>query len=276
MIALDDPRLGPIGLFDSGVGGLSVLRAVHAVMPDESLFYIADSANCPYGPRSADEILALSHEIARYMVACGAKLIVVACNTASAAALADLRASFDVPFIGMVPAVKPAVESTRAGVIGVLATPTTLEGALYHEVVQHYAVGARIVSRVCEGLVERVEQGDVDGPATMSLLRACLEPILEEGADRLVLGCTHYPFLIPAIRKIVSEGVQILDPSEAVARQTARVLERNGLMRPASAPPEFVFATTGSPSEFSMALTRLLGWKREARALRWMAGQLRP
>lgn len=272
---MSDKRLGPVGLFDSGVGGLSVLRALRVALPEERFFYVADAANCPYGPRPADEIRNLSLGIARFLSDQRAKVIVVACNTASAAALADLRAAFDIPFVGMVPPVKPAAGLSATGVVGVLATPTTFGGALYHDVVERYAGGARVISQVCDGLVEQVERGDVSGQETLALLRACLAPLLDAGADTLVLGCTHYPFLIPAIRHLVGDALRIVEPSEAVARQTFHVLEREGLRRPPKAPiAESTFATTGRPYDLEHALTHLLKWPHAAMALRWSGGRL--
>ena len=266
---------GPIGVFDSGVGGLSVLRALLERLPGESYLYVADSAHCPYGPRGHLEIRRLSEGIARYLIEAGTKAMVVACNTASAAALTHLRATFpQVPFVGMVPAVKPAAQVTRSGVVGVLATPATFGGRLYEEVVERHANGVRVLSVACPGLVERVEEGDLDGPATTALLRHCLMPLLDAGADTLVLGCTHYPFLAPAIRALVGEGVALLEPSDAVARQTARVLTDRGLASPSGAVPRSVYATTGDAIHMKMALRRLLGRDGEVRALQWYEGTL--
>ncbi|MBC7255047.1 MAG: glutamate racemase [Chloroflexi bacterium] len=259
----------PIGVFDSGIGGLSVLRALRIRLPNEDFLYIADSLNCPYGSRSAQEIATLSRGIARYLIERGVKLIVVACNTASAAALADLRQAFSVPFVGMVPAVKPAVGLTQTGVVGVLATPMTFEGWLYHEVVEHYAGGVRVISSTCDGLVERIEAGDLDGPQTQALLRTCLRPILEAGADTLVLGCTHYPFVEGIIRRIVGPAVRILEPSAAVAEQAARVLDREGLRRLAGEEGTVRFATTGSPQQFAAALKAALGLQAPVAHLVW-------
>ena len=268
-------RCGPIGVFDSGVGGLSVLWALLQVLPAESYYYVADSANCPYGSRSADEIGRLSLGIARHLLAQGAKALVVACNTASAAALASLREAFpQIPVVGMVPAVKPAAQRTRTGVVGVLATPATLDGRLFTEVVEQHAHGARILSQTCHGLVERIEAGDLDGPGTEGLLRSYVEPLLEAGADTLVLGCTHYPFVMPALRRIVGEGVQLLEPSEAVARQTARVLGREGLAAPAGVAPRRIFATSGQAEALAGAVLRLLGVEGDIVALRWREGRL--
>jgi len=256
-----------IGVFDSGIGGLSVLRALYAVLPDEDYVYIADSAHCPYGARPPEEILRLSLGIGRYLAEEGARVIVVACNTASAAALAGLREALaPLPIVGMVPAVKPAATRTRSGVVGVLATPATFGGSLYADVVEHHAHGVRVLSQTCHGLVERIEAGDLEGPETMALLRGYVEPLLAAGADTLVLGCTHYPFVIPALRRIVGEGVALVEPSEAIARQVARVLpeRRNGSGR-----AERVYATTGAPAAMARALGRLLGEAGEVRALAW-------
>ncbi len=265
---------GPIGVFDSGVGGLSVWRALRARLPKEDFLYVADSLNCPYGSRSAQEIAALSRGIAEYLLGRGAKLIVVACNTASAAALADLRQTFAVPFVGMVPAVKPAAGLTKTGVVGVLATPMTFEGRLYHEVVEQYAEGVRVISSTCDGLVERIEAGDLGGPETLSLLRTCLRPILEAGADTLVLGCTHYPFVAEAIQRLVGPAVRILEPSAAVAEQAARVLNREGLCRPGTAEGTTRFATSGSPRQFAAALEAMLGLQAPVSHLVWSQGRL--
>lgn len=269
-----DP-LGPIGVFDSGVGGLSVLRALLGALPAESYYYLADSANCPYGSRSAEEIRRLSAGIARHLIVRGAKVLVVACNTASAAALASLREAFPlVPVIGMVPAVKPAAERTRTGVVGVLATPATFGGRLFSEVVERHAHGARVLSQTCHGLVERIEAGDLDSPATVGLLRSYVEPLLEAGADTLVLGCTHYPFVVPALRSIVGDGVALVEPSEAIARQTARVLAREGLVAPDGAVPTRIYATSGPTGPLEESVARLLGIACRAVPLRWRSGDL--
>lgn len=266
---------GTIGVFDSGVGGLSIVRRLLAALPEEPLHYVADSVHCPYGSRGAEEIVALSVGISRYLVESGAKAIVVACNTASAAALATLRATFPgTPFVGMVPAVKPAAGMSRSGIIGVLATPGTFDGRLYREVVEQHAAGARVLASACAGLVGRIEAGDLDGPETVGLLRRAVAPLLEAGADTLVLGCTHYPFVIPALQRLLPEGVQVIEPSEAIARQTARVLRERGLVRGGTAPPAHVFATTGAPAAFGSALRRLLGLEAEPVGLEWSGGRL--
>ncbi|MDI7278124.1 MAG: glutamate racemase [Anaerolineae bacterium] len=261
----------PIGLFDSGVGGLTVLREVRRLLPEWDALYVADSANCPYGARPPEEIRSLSEGITRYLLARGACCIVVACNTASAAALHYLRGRFPgVGLVGMVPAVKPAAALTRSGTIGVLATPATLAGQLMAEVVERHASGVRVLTQACPGLVQQVEAGDLEGPVTEALLRRYLEPLLEGKADVIVLGCTHYPFLIPAIRRLVGPDVPVLDPSEAVARQVRRVLE--GL--PATGSGRQAFASTGQPEALRAAVRHLLGVDAAVQALSWQEGRL--
>ena len=266
---------GLIGVFDSGIGGLSVARAIRVRLPDEPLLYVADSINCPYGARPVAEIRRLSEGISRYLIDRGAKIVVVACNTASAAALAHLRTVFPhTPIVGMVPAVKPAAQITQSGVVGVLATPTTLEAQLYRDVVEHHGTGTRVIARACPGLVECVEAGDIDSAETEKALWSCVEPLLSAGADVLVIGCTHYPFLIPALRRLVGETITIMEPSEAIARQTANVLEREGLLRKASSSPVTVYATTGNVTRFCQALERLAGHLGAVESLRWAADTL--
>lgn len=245
----------PIGIFDSGIGGLSVLREIARRLPHEDFLYFADSANCPYGHRPVEEIRELSRRVAHFLIEQGAKLVVVACNTASATALHLLRETFStVPVVGMVPAVKPASLTTRTGVVGVLATPATVAGALYADVVQRFAQGVQVVEGTGEGLVPAVEAGQLDGPETEALLRRYLDPMLAAGADTIVLGCTHYPFLEPVIRRIVGPAVNILDPSPAVAKQVERVLEQRGLLATRERPGRHSFFTSGDPEVFSRLL----------------------
>ena len=249
----------PIGIFDSGVGGATVLRELHALLPHEDLLFLADQANCPYGPRPTAELRALSAANTRWLLARGAKLIVVACNTASAAALHWLRAAFgDVPFVGMVPAVKPAAEQTRSGVVGVLATTATIQGELLDDVVMRWAGGTTVVRQACPGLVEQIEAGALDAPATTALLERYLRPLLAAGADTIVLGCTHYPFLIPQIERIAGPGVRLIDAAPAVALQAARVLEARGKLHPdRSRAGQISYATTGDREPFAGLLRQL-------------------
>lgn len=216
-----------IGLFDSGVGGISVLREVQKLLPREQLIYYADSGHCPYGGKPREEIIARACIITEFLLQQGVKLIVVACNTATIAAVEHLRATYPVPFVGMEPAVKPAVAHTRSAVVGVLATGASLAGEKFHKLVARHAhEGVRMITQPCPGLVECVERGDLDGQEPRRLVMQYTEPLLRAGADTLVLGCTHYPFLRPLIAEIVGPEVALLDTGEAVARQTRRLLER--------------------------------------------------
>jgi glutamate racemase len=224
----------PIGIFDSGLGGLSVAREIHDLLPGEDLLYIADSDYCPYGGRPHAEIRERTRFLTESLLAANAKLIVVACNTATIAAVESLRATYPVGFVGMEPAVKPAVAATRSGVVGVLATGAALSGEKFHQLVARHAGGVRVITQPCPGLVERVESGDLDGPEPSALVRRYTLPLLAAGADTLVLGCTHYPLLRPLIQSIVGPAIQLIDTGAAVARQAARMLEKDGLTRPAT------------------------------------------
>ena len=250
----------PIGIFDSGVGGLSVWRAIRQQLPNEALIYFADQGHVPYGARPLAEIRHFSEQITRFLLARQAKLIVVACNTASAAALAHLRQTFSqIAFVGMEPAVKPAAEQTASGVVGVLATPATFQGALYASVVERFASGVTVLQDTCPGLVAQIERGNLAGDETRQILEKALTPMLSRGADTVVLGCTHYPFVIPLIREIGGEALRVIDPAPAVARQIQRVLASRRLEAEASSPPQFTFYTSGSPAAFDAFLSLLLG-----------------
>jgi glutamate racemase len=244
-------------------------------MPYQATLYLADSAHCPYGPRPPEEIRRFSLGIARFLIECGAGLIVVACNTASAVALEALRAEFDVPIVGMEPAVKPAAERTRAGHIGVLATAGTVNGDLFRNTSARYAHNVTVHAQVGDGLVERVEAGQADTPETESLLRTYLQPMLEAGVDQIALGCTHYPFLMPAIRRIVPEGVSIIDPAAAVARQVERVLMLEGIRSDETCVAGHHFFTSGRPEVLLAMVRTLTGRDPGMRRVRWENGTLR-
>lgn len=244
----------PIGIFDSGVGGLSVWREIARQFPAEDTIYLADQAHVPYGARSLAEVRRLSSAVAGFLLRQNVKSIVIACNTASAAALRGLRSAFPaVPFVGMEPAVKPACERTRTDTVAVIATPATFQGELFADLLQRYAVGVRVISQICPGLVEAVEAGTWDGPDVEALLGGCLDPLLEQGIDQLVLGCTHYAFLRPAIERIVGPRVDVIDPAPAVARQVGRVTPLATEARIG----RHVFFTTWEPSALRAALERL-------------------
>ncbi len=247
----------PIGVFDSGVGGLSILREIHALLPHESTIYYADSGHCPYGGKPAAEITARAAAITEELLAAGAKLIVVACNTATIAAIEQLRATYPISFVGVEPAIKPAVAQTRSGVIGVLATGAAVAGDKFLRLQAQHGHNVRVVTQPCPGLVEFVERGELQGPALDALLRRYVEPLLAQGADTLVLGCTHYPFLRAAIATIAGPEVSLLDTGAAVARQTERVLRREGLQATAAAVLRS-WRTSGDPARVGAVIARLL------------------
>ena len=217
----------PVGIFDSGLGGLAVLKEVRRQLPAESILYFADQGRLPYGPRPVSEIRQFSEQVTRFLLRRGAKAIVVACNTASAAALAHLRQTFpDTPFVGMEPAVKPAAEQTKSRVVGVIATQATCQSELFASVIDRFAQGVTVLTQACPDLVMQVETGEFDTPRTRWLLHEYLDPLIADGIDSLVLACTHFSFLTPAIQRIVGPTVTIVDPAPAVARQVGRVLDQ--------------------------------------------------
>lgn len=259
----------PIGVFDSGVGGLSVWREIARQLPAEDTLYFADQIHIPYGPRTLAQIRSFSEAITRYLIDQGAKLIVVACNTASAAALKHLRATFpDVPFVGMEPAVKPAAQHTRTGVVGVMATPATFQGELFASVVERFANGVQLINQVCPGLVEQVEAGRLDTPDTVTLLERYLEPIRSGGADTIVLACTHYPFVIESIRSL-APGIEVIDPAPAIARQVNRVLSERGRLTSSERTGQHRFITSGDRAAFQAVLRQLVHIESDVETVRW-------
>lgn len=251
-------RSGPVGIFDSGLGGLSVAREIRRRLPHEDLLYVADSAYVPYGGRSLDEISERSVAVTRALINGGARIVVVACNTASGAALELLREMFHVPIVGLEPAVKPAASATRSGHIAVLATPATLKTERFNRLIDNHGAGVDVMKIPGPGLVELVESGALDGPGTVVTVRAILEPMLGTEVDRLVLGCTHYPFLREVIAGIVGEKVEILDSGAAVARQVDRVLTEQN-MKALNGAGRFTFLTTGVPETIEPVVGRLWG-----------------
>lgn len=226
--------MAKIGIFDSGVGGLSVFREIHKILPDEDYIYYSDSANCPYGDKSPDFILKRSEEITDFLISQGAEIIVIACNTATAAAIKELRETHSTPFVGMEPAIKPAARITKTGVVGVLATCGTLKSEKYLNHKEKYASEIKISEQVGKGFVELVEKGILNGPEAEDIVKESLAPLLEDGADTIVLGCTHYPFLSDTIRKTASEidpslELSIIDPAPAVAKRVMEVIKEKGL-----------------------------------------------
>lgn len=219
----------PVGVFDSGVGGLSVVRAITELMPSESLLYVADTAHCPYGSRSVEYLRERAMHISSYLQAQGVKAIVVACNSATVATIGTLRTNFTLPIIGIEPAIRPAAANTKSGVIGVLATAATLGSAHLAALIERHTEYHEVVTSACPGWVEAVEAGDLDSPATRKLVQSCVQPLLDAGADTLVLGCTHFPFLRPLIEAVTGPGIRILETGMPVARQLQRQLQSREL-----------------------------------------------
>lgn len=272
---LDSHLTAPLGVFDSGVGGLSILREIRRQLPAEELSYIADQAHVPYGARPLEEVRAYAEGITRFLLAQGAKIVVVACNTASAAALHYLRRTFpQVSFVGMEPAVKPAAETTRTGKVGVLATPATFQGALYGSVVERFAHGVTLLQDTCPGLVAEIEAGRAGGSTARQILEQALQPMLAAGIDTIVLGCTHYPFVAGQIAEIAGPDVRLIDPAPAVARQVGRVLAERGLLRSAEGNGIARMYTTGDLADWQAHLP--LFWSEPAKSirLRWQEGEL--
>lgn len=264
----------PIGIFDSGVGGLSVWREVARLLPCEDILYFADSIHLPYGERSLEEVKAFSEAITEFLMEKGAKVVVVACNTASAAALYDLRARFPIPIVGMEPAVKPAVSLTKTGKIGVIATKATFQGLLFQRLVERFGQGVEIYTQACPGLVEMVEEGLLNGREAEEKVKGYLEPLLDRGVDVLVLGCTHYPFLRETIERVTGPGLTIVDPSEAVARQVKRVLESQGLLKE-EGEGHYTFFTSGNPDKFRKILQMFTGAEGPVLKATWAEGKVK-
>jgi glutamate racemase len=269
--------VAPIGIFDSGVGGLTVVRHLRALLPAEDLLYLADQAHVPYGRRPAAEVARLSAGITRFFLTHGAKLIVVACNTASAAALTGLRAAFPaLPFVGMEPAVKPGANSTRSGVVGVMATAGTFESQRYASLMKRYAGDITLLEDPCAGLVELIEAGETASPRTDALLQRVLEPMLAAGMDTLILGCTHYPFADEAIRRVVGPEVYIIDPAPAVARQARRMLVAADHLAPDGDEGSVRLFTSGDPARFAAQAAALLGEVWPVAGVGWQGGEVAP
>jgi len=264
-----------IGVFDSGVGGLSVWREIAALMPHEDTVYVADQAHCPYGSRSLEEVRSLSEAIVRFLIDQGAKIVVVACNTASAAALYYLREHFAVPIVGMEPAVKPAAEHTSTGKVGVMATPATFEGEPFARLMKRYASQVQVFQRVCPGLVELVEAGHLEGTVVEALLEECLGPLREADVDVLVLGCTHYPFLRRSIEGVLGCKIEIVDPAPAVARQVERVLTEQGRLADGPALGSHVLYSSGDLVSFKETAEMLVGPLDNVRPAMWVGDTLR-
>ena len=246
-----------MGVFDSGVGGLSVLREIRTALPSEDLIYVADSGYAPYGDRPEEFIQSRATTIVQFLISQQAKAVVVACNTATGIAIEALRAEFSIPLVAIEPAVKPAAALTRSGIVGILATTQTLSSSKFSRLLAGQSEQVRFLLQPCPGLVERVEDGELSSPATRSLVERYVRPLVEQGADTLVLGCTHYPFLENVIRSVAGPAVSIIDPAVAVARELRRRLQMNGLLSDDSRKGSDRFWTSGNPEEVQAVMDLL-------------------
>ena len=252
-------RDAPVGVFDSGVGGLSVLGEIRTLLPNESLLYIADSGHVPYGEKSPEFIRERCRVLAAFLLTQGAKALVLACNTATVAGVAELRELYpQLPIIGMEPAVKPAAAATKVGVVGVLATTGTLTSAKFAALLDRFASDVRVITQPCPGLVERIEGGDLSSEQTRTLLQGFVAPLLEQGCDTLILGCTHYPFIKPLLQTLVPPSVSLIDTGAAVARQLQRLLDEQRLLATGPARPA-QFWSSGNVTQLENLLTLLWG-----------------
>jgi glutamate racemase len=248
----------PIGVFDSGVGGLSVAREIRRALPAEDVLYVADTAYCPYGDRPLGEVRVRALAVGRYLQEAGAKVLVVACNTASGAALEDLRAALTIPVIGLEPAVKTAVARTRARRVGVMATSGTLRSERYARLVRAHADGVQVLPQPCPGLADLIEEGHLDGDVLRARLEELTRPLREAGVDTVVLGCTHYPFVAEPIQRALGAGVTLVDSAPAIARRTAQILDE-ARRRRGSGEGRFRVLTTGEPDKVEPVVRRLWG-----------------
>lgn len=256
-------NLDPIGVFDSGVGGLSVLRWIRAELPHEDLLYVADSIYAPYGNRGTSFIERRSIQLTGFLLEQKAKAVVVACNTATAASIATLRSMFHIPIVGIEPGVKPAMARTKTGTIGILATTETLNSTKFNQLISRFSRDVKIVVRDCPGLVEQVELANFMGKATRDLLERNVRFLLEEGADTIVLGCTHYIFLEPLVKEIAGENIGIIDTGAAVAREVCRRLRKENLLSAAEKTGSETFWTSNTREETQRLIGRL--WNQQAK-----------
>ncbi len=234
-------KTNPIGIFDSGVGGTSIWKEIYQLLPQENTIYLADSKNAPYGNKSKEEIIELSKKNTEKLIEMGSKLIIVACNTATTNAISILRKSYSVPFIGIEPAIKPAALQTKTKNIGVLATKGTLSSNLFSKTSELFSNGINIIEVIGKGLVPLIEEGKIHSQETKTLLQQYLRPLVKANIDYLVLGCSHYPYLIPQIKEIMGVAISIIDSGEAVAKQTQAVLQKNNLLNNALTPAKYLF-----------------------------------
>jgi len=248
----------PIGIFDSGIGGTSIWKEIHHLLPNENTIYLADSKNAPYGQKTKEEIIQLSCKNTELLLEQGCKLIVVACNTATTNAIKELRSRYQVPFIGIEPAIKTAANQTETETIGILATKGTLNSELFNKAVETYS-NVKIIEQIGFGLVQLIEEGKIESEEMTDLLNDYLKPMVQANIDYLVLGCTHYPYLIPQIKKIIPEHIKIIDSGAAVAKQTKKVLEKNNLLNLSDEKKKQIFYSNSD----SKVLKEILGFSND-------------
>lgn len=245
----------PIGIFDSGVGGTSIWKEIHELLPLENILYLADSKNAPYGYKTPEEILALSIKNTEFLLEQGCKIIVVACNTATTNAISRLRANYPVPFIGIEPAIKPAALQSHSGSVGILATKGTLSSELFHQTSREYTNDITITEVIGEGLVPLIEAGELDSPEIDRLLKKYVQPMLDAKVDSVVLGCSHYPYLIPKLRELLPHHIQIIDSGEAVAKRTMEILHTHELLNSSRQTPKLTFLTNTKVDTLELLLS---------------------
>jgi len=264
-----------IGVFDSGIGGLSVLSEIRKALPDVNLIYFGDQAHVPYGPRKLSQVLDFSIAITEFLMSLGSKMVVVACNTASAAALKELREMFSKTlFVGMEPAVKPAVEQTLSGAVGVLATPATFQSELYASVIDRFAIGVKVFQDTCPGLVKEIEKGNFTGKVTMKILKQALYPMLENNIDSVVLGCTHYPYVISLIESIVGSKVKVINPAPAVAKQTKKIFSQILYNDNPELSPTTTIITSGDDHKLRKMVQDFFPYENSVLKARWIESKL--
>jgi len=260
-------RSAPVGVFDSGVGGLSILSGVHALLPHEHLVYLADSRHAPYGPKGEAFIRERCHELMGCFLEQGVKAVIVACNTATAAAISQLRERYPIPLIGVEPAVKPAAETSVSGIVGVLATSGTIASDRFISLQNRFTHQTEIITRACPGLVELIEAAELDRSAVLELLQEFINPMLDKGADTLVLGCTHYSLIRELIQQVAGKGVSIVDAGQAVARETRRRLQEGNILADEGQPGSIRFLTSGDPLVQEPLFARYWGTQVQVNAL---------